>query len=68
MGDKMKGTICREIIKAGALEIRDLDAGQEPFLYSSGNYGPGYVMVKGLVSRLNLMKFLCDSLGEKNHG
>ena len=61
----MIGTICREIIKAGALEIRNLDTGQEPFLYSSGNWGPGYVMIKGLVSRPQLINWLCETLGGK---
>lgn len=61
----MKEIICREIIKAGTLEVRDLAAGEKPFLYSSGNWGPGYVMVKGLVSRPQLMRFLSDYLGNK---
>ena len=55
----------REIINAGALAIRDVDAGEKPFLYSSGNWGPGYVMVKGLVSRRDLMKRLCHALAIK---
>ena len=32
------------IIEAGGMEIRDVDSGEEPFLYSSGNRGPGYIM------------------------
>ncbi|MBI2542737.1 MAG: hypothetical protein HYW24_00940 [Candidatus Aenigmarchaeota archaeon] len=51
--------IAKEIVEAGALEIRDIDGGEEPFLYSSGNWGPGYLMVKGLVGQPGLMKYLC---------
>ncbi len=40
-----------KVIQDGALDIRDVDGGEEPFLYSSGNKGPGYVSIKGLVSR-----------------
>lgn len=55
----------RKLIEAGVLEIRDIDAGEKPFLYSSGNWGPGYVMVKGLVSRRDLVKRLCHTLANK---
>lgn len=37
------------IIRSGGVDIKDVDAGEKPFLYSSGNYGPGYVDVKGRV-------------------
>ena len=57
--------ICSSILNAGALEIRDIAAGQKPFLYSSGLWGPGYVMVKGLVSRSGLIKSLCEELALK---
>jgi len=57
--------ICKSILDAGVLEIRDLDAGQEPFLYSSGNWGPGYVMIKGLVSKRSLLVSLCKELSNK---
>ncbi len=53
------------IIDAGALEIRDIDGGEEPFLYSSGNWGPGYLMVKGLVSKPRLMRHLCTEVSLK---
>lgn len=57
-----QGKICRLIIEAGAVEIRDVDAGEEPFLYSSGNYGPGYVMIKGLVGQERVFKTLTEQL------
>lgn len=46
------------VLDAGAVSIRDVDAGEEPFLYSSGNWGPGYVSIKGLVGRESVFKAL----------
>jgi orotate phosphoribosyltransferase len=40
-----------DALSFGALDIRDVDNGEEPFLYSSGFYGPGYVDIKGLISK-----------------
>lgn len=54
-----------DVLKAGGMEIRDVEAGERPFLYSSGNWGPGYVSIKGLVSQRNLMAALCKGLGER---
>jgi orotate phosphoribosyltransferase len=48
--------LIEKIINAGALEIRDVDNGEEPFLYASGNWGPGYVSIKNLVSNRQLMR------------
>ncbi|MBZ9572217.1 hypothetical protein KJA15_02730 [Patescibacteria group bacterium] len=50
------------ILKAKAVEIRDVDAGEEPFLYASGNWGPGYISIKGLVGRKRIMKTLTHQL------
>jgi len=50
--------ICRVILNSGAVEIRDVGAGEEPFLYSSGYWGPGYVNIKGLVGQEEVFKFL----------
>ena len=47
-----------EMITVGAVSFRDVENGEEPFLYSSGNRGPGYVMVKGLVSQRALLRNL----------
>jgi len=57
--------VCSTIINAGALEIRDIDGGEEPFLYSSGNYGPGYVNIKGLVGQRNVLMSLVRKLALK---
>ena len=54
--------VCDEMLKAGVVDIRDVDGGQEPFLYSSGNFGPGYVMVKSLVARQDVFKPLVEQL------
>jgi orotate phosphoribosyltransferase len=44
--------VCATLLDAGALDIRDVDgAGEDPFHYSSGNFGPGYVDVKGTVAK-----------------
>lgn len=53
------------ILDAGALELRDVDGGEEPFVYSTGNRGPGYVQVKGLVGRPTLLKDLLRALAAK---
>ncbi len=54
-----------EVLRAGAVDIRDVDGGAEPFLYASGNWGPGYVMIKGLVGRKELFKALVLNLTHK---
>lgn len=53
------------IINAGAVDIRDVDGGEKPFLYSSGNFGPGYIMIKGLVGRTRIMRFLIERLAAR---
>lgn len=50
------------ILEAKAVEIRDVDAGEKPFLYSSGNWSPGYVSIKGLVGRKKIIKILTHQL------
>jgi len=66
--------IATEILLAGALELRDVPEKvtnkqvesslerQRPFLYASGNWGPGYVTIKGQVGRQSLMMMLCTYL------
>mgnify|MGYP001567019840 FL=1 len=53
------------VLQAGAMEIRDVDDGAEPFLYASGNWGPGYISVKGLVSHKPLFIQLNQVTAEK---
>lgn len=57
-----KEEVCRLILDAKAVVIRDVDAGEEPFLYSSGNWGPGYVSIKGLVGQERVFKTLTEQL------
>ena len=64
MVDKLE-EIGLKIIRAGGLEIRDVDSGEEPFLYSSGNHGPGYVMIKGLVGQPSVLEYLTGQLASK---
>lgn len=53
------------ILEAKSVEIRNVDAGEEPFLYASGNWGPGYVTIKNLVGRKGIIKFLTQELAVK---
>src|SRR3989344_1219569 len=46
-------------------EVDKLPLGNQPFLYASGNWGPGYVMIKGLVGRKNIIKSLIRPLAQK---
>ncbi|OGI28704.1 MAG: hypothetical protein A2288_03880 [Candidatus Moranbacteria bacterium RIFOXYA12_FULL_44_15] len=46
MNSKRRNFI-RSIFEYNRIEIRDVDAGEDPFLYSTKNHGPGYVDVKG---------------------
>lgn len=53
------------ILNAGAVSIRDINAGEKPFLNSSGNFGPGYVNIKGLVGRQAVFKTLTEQCALK---
>lgn len=46
-------------------EVEKLPLGNQPFLYASGNWGPGYVMIKGLVGRKKIIKSLTQQLARK---
>jgi len=54
-----------QALRGNALDIHDVDAGEEPFLYASGNWGPGYVMVKALVGWKDILKALVMGLAMK---
>lgn len=57
-----KRELARLIIKSGGLEIRNLSKGEEPFLYSSGNCGPGYVDIKGRVGFDEVFESMIEAL------
>ena len=54
-----------QVLNAGTLSLRDVDGGEEPFLYSSGNKGPGYVLIKALVGWRMLFRMLISQLALK---
>ncbi|MEA2088811.1 MAG: hypothetical protein U9O55_03170 [Patescibacteria group bacterium] len=55
----------RLILESGGVEIRDVDNGEEPFLYSSGNHGPGYIDIKGRVGFDEVFESMVDLLADK---
>jgi orotate phosphoribosyltransferase len=54
-----------KIVDLGVLEIRDIDNGEEPFTYTSGHKGPGYVSVKKLIGDKQLLRTLVQELAIK---
>lgn len=62
------------VLRAGAVEIREvpqrlaneavesLPRENQPFLYASGNWGPGYVSIKGLVGQGEIIPLLVKQL------
>jgi len=61
----MENVKIEEAVLEAAVEIRDVDAGEEPFLYASGNWGPGYVSIKNLVGRKEIIRLLTRQLAAK---
>lgn len=61
-GLNIKRQAISKVLEAGAMSIRDVDGGEDPFLYASGNYGPGYVSIKGLIGRKEIIKLLLREL------
>jgi len=59
------GEVAKKIVNAGAAEVRDVDGGEEPFVYTTGNRGPGYLMIKGLVGQPTVLKFLTGQLAHR---
>ena len=47
-----------QVLQAGAMEIRDVNNGAEPFLYASGNWCPDTSQSKAIVGRKGLFKAL----------
>src|SRR3989344_978848 len=60
-----KEEIASLIINSGQFSVRDVDSGEEPFVYSTGNRGPGYLMIKGLVGQPEILKKLTRSLAHR---
>ena len=58
-------SITSKIVKAGAVEIHNFERGEEPFVYTTGNRGPGYAMIKGLVGQPEVMCYLVKALAIK---
>lgn len=57
--------VCAMLLDAEAVSIRDVDGGEDPFLYSTGNFGPGYVDVKGTVANQKFFKPAVQQLAVK---
>jgi orotidine 5'-phosphate decarboxylase subfamily 1 len=55
--------VVRRIFESKAIEIRENF--EEPFVYSSGNRGPIYVMIKGLCGNPTIFNFLISRLVER---
>lgn len=53
---------------AGGAHIRDVDAGEKAYHYSSGNWGPGYVSIKGMVGDQPAFALLVRQLALKVAG
>lgn len=56
LGEDIVEQIVLLLWRLGAVIIRDVDAGQAPFVYASGNHGPGYISVKGCVGNEELLE------------
>jgi len=63
--ERKKRNVMELILKSGGVEIRDVDNGEEPFLYSSKNHGPGYIDIKGRVGFDEVFEPMVDLLADK---
>ncbi|MEA3464316.1 MAG: hypothetical protein U9R14_04590, partial [Patescibacteria group bacterium] len=63
--EQKKKNIMGLILESGGVEIRDVDNGEEPFLYSSKNHGPGYIDIKGRVGFDEVFEPMVDLLSDK---
>jgi len=58
--------ICSDLLDIGSLSFRDVDGDlgdpEDPYLYSSGNYGPVYIDVKGSVGVQDMFKRLVQQV------
>ncbi len=60
--DELTDVLGRCLLEAGAMRICNVAAGESPFPYTSGNVGPLFVNVKGLVSNTRLRDSLVSRL------
>ena len=66
MDQKKKEQVMRLILESsGGVEIRDVDVGEESFLYSTKNRGPGYIDIKGRVGWDEVFESMVDLLADK---
>lgn len=58
-----KGVEIRDVLpRVTNEEVEKLPLENQPFLYASGNWGPGYVMIKNFVGRKRIIKSLTKQL------
>ncbi len=57
--------IVQKIVESGAITLRDVDNGEKAFVFSSGNRGPCYIMIKDLVGQPHVFNFLVTQLANK---
>lgn len=55
-------TIRNVPLKVTNEEVEKLPIDEQPFLYASGNWGPGYVSIKNLVGRKKIIRALTEQL------
>ena len=66
MNQEKKEKVMKLILESsGGVEIRDVDAGEESFLYSTKNNGPGYADIKGRVGWDEVFEPMVDLLADK---
>jgi orotate phosphoribosyltransferase len=63
--DAKKEKLMRSLWENKRVEIRDVDAGETAFLYSTKNHGPGYVDIKGGVGIRSLFEDMLDLLADR---
>ena len=57
--------IASTLIDSGAVGIRDVDGGEQPYVYTSGACGPIYHGIKHLVSQREVLDYLTKNLSYK---
>ena len=62
---QQKNLAMKLILESGAVEIRDVDSGEDPFLYSTKNRGPGYIDIKGRIGFDEVFEAMTELLFQK---